>query len=88
MPSSLFVKIVDCYDRVVSFLRSIQAHANGNKKALPKGFVFVEKSAEIDMSNPVPEGLENHFSNSDDGEKLGNWGRLEEPLIDVSLTDR
>jgi hypothetical protein len=73
---------------MASCLRSIQAHASGNEKALPKRFVFVVKSSGIDKFNLVPEGLENHFINPEDGKKLGNRGRREGPLVDVSLSDR
>ncbi|OUW77985.1 MAG: hypothetical protein CBD74_11525 [Saprospirales bacterium TMED214] len=73
---------------MASCLRSIQAHAAGNEETLPKRFVFVVKSSGIDKFNLVPEGLENHFINPDDGKKLGNRGRREGPLVDVSLTDR
>ena len=73
---------------MASCLRSIQAHATGNEDALPKRFVFVVKSSGIDKFNLVPEGLENHFINPEDGKKLGNRGRREGPLVDVSLTDR
>ena len=73
---------------MASCLRSIQAHATGNEDALPKRFVFVVKSSGIDKFNLVPEGLENHFINPEDGKKLGNRGRRVGPLVDVSLTDR
>ena len=73
---------------MASCLRSIQAHAAGNEETLPKRFVFVVKSSGIDKFNLVPEGLENHFITPDDGKKLGNRGRREGPLVDVSLTDR
>ncbi len=73
---------------MASCLRSIQAHAARNEDALPKRFVFVVKSSGIDKFNLVPEGLENHFINPDDGKKLGNRGRREGPLVDISLTDR
>ena len=46
------------------------------------------KSSGIDKFNLVPEGLENHFINPEDGKKLGNRGRREGPLVDVSLADR
>lgn len=70
---------------MASCLRSIQAHAAGNEKTLPKRFVFVVKSSGIDKFNLVPDGLENHFTNPDDGKKLGNRGRRPGPLVDLSL---
>lgn len=73
---------------MASCMRSIQAHAAGNEKALPKRFVFVVKSSGIDKFNLVPDGLENHFINPDDGKKLGNRGRRHGPLVDVPLADR
>ena len=73
---------------MASCLRSIQAYAAGNEKGLPKRFVFVVKSSGIDKFNLVPDGLENHFINPDDGKKLGNRARRQGPLIDVSLAER
>ena len=73
---------------MASCLRSIQAHAVADEETLPKRFVFVVKSSGIDKFNLVPEGLENHFINPDDGKKLGNRGRRLGPLVDVSLADR
>jgi len=73
---------------MASCLRSIQAHAAGNEKTLPKRFAFVVKSSGIDKFNLVPDGLENHFINPDDGKKLGNRSRRHGPLVDVSLADR
>lgn len=73
---------------MASCLQSIQAHAAGNEEGLPKRFVFVVKSSGIDKFNLVPDGLENHFINPGDGKKLGNRGRREGPLVDVSLSDR
>ncbi|MDA7914682.1 DUF1552 domain-containing protein [bacterium] len=73
---------------MASCLRSIQAHAAGNEETLPKRFVFVVKSSGIDKFNLVPDGLENHYINPDDGKKLGNRGRREGPLVDVSLSNR
>ena len=72
---------------MASCLRSIQVHAAGNEQALPKRFVFVVKSSGIDKFNLVPDGLENHFIDSDDGKKLGNRARRHGPLVDVSLAD-
>ncbi|MDG2387772.1 MAG: DUF1552 domain-containing protein [Planctomycetaceae bacterium] len=73
---------------MASCLRSIQAHAAGNEKTLPKRFVFVVKSSGIDKFNLVPDDLENYFINPDDGKKLGNRARRQGPLVDVSLADR
>lgn len=70
---------------MASCLRSIRAHVVGDEQALPKRFVFVVKSSGIDKFNLVPEGLENHFVSQDDGKKLGNRGRRQGPLVDVSL---
>lgn len=72
---------------MASCLRSIQAHASGNEETLPKRFVFVVKSSGIDKFNLVPGDLENRFINPDDGQKLGNRGRREGPLVDVALAD-
>jgi hypothetical protein len=72
---------------MASCLRSIQAHAAGNEETLPKRFVFVVKSSGIDKFNLVPQGLENHFVNPDDGKKLGNRGRRPGPLVNASLAD-
>ena len=72
---------------MASCLRSIRAHADGDERTLPKRFVFVVKSSGIDKFNLVPEGLENHFIDPDDGKKLGNRGRRQGPLVDVSLAD-
>ncbi|MEC8410759.1 MAG: DUF1552 domain-containing protein [Planctomycetota bacterium] len=72
---------------MASCLRSIRAHAAGTDAPLPKRFVFVVKSSGIDKFNLVPSGVENHFVRPDDGRKLGNRGRLQGPLTDVSLTD-
>ena len=69
------------------FLQSVRVHGAGNEAALPKRFVFVVKSSGIDKFNLVPEGLENHFVNPDDGKKLGNRGRREGPLVDVALAE-
>ena len=52
------------------FLHSVRVHGAGKETALPKRFVFVVKSSGIDKFNLVPEGLENHFVNPDDGK---NW---------------
>ena len=73
---------------MASCLRSIQAHAAGDEKTLPKRFVFVVKSSGIDKFNLVPDGLENHFIDPENEKKLGNRGRRPGPLVDVSLTDR
>lgn len=72
---------------MASCLRSIQAHAAGNEEALPKRFVFVVKSSGIDKYNLVPEGIENHFVHETTGKKLGNNGRRQGELVDVSLAD-
>ncbi len=72
---------------MASCLRTIQAHANGDEETLPKRFVFVVKSSGIDKFNLVPEGLENHFINPEDGKKLGNRGRRPGPRVDVSLAN-
>ncbi len=66
-------------------LQAIRVHGAGKEAALPKRFVFVVKSSGIDKFNLVPDGLENHFANPEDGKKLGNRGRREGPLVDVSL---
>ena len=71
---------------MASCLRSIRAHTDGDEQTLPKRFVFVVKSSGIDKFNLVPEGLGNHFID-DDGKKLGNRGRRQGPLVDVSLAD-
>ena len=68
-----------------SCLRSIQASDAGDP--LPKRFVFVVKSSGIDKYNLVPPGLDNHFVSPAEGTKLGNRGRLEGPLVDVSLAE-
>ncbi|MCH2183231.1 MAG: DUF1552 domain-containing protein [Mariniblastus sp.] len=68
-----------------SCLRSIRASDAG--APLPKRFVFVVKSSGIDKYNLVPPGLDNHFVSPAEGTKLGNRGRLEGPLLDVSLAD-
>ena len=73
---------------MASCLRSIQAHAAGDEKTLPKRFVFVVKSSGIDKFNLVPDGLENHFIDPENEKKLGNRGRRPGPLVDVSPTDR
>ena len=70
------------------FLNSVRLHASGAEAKLPKRFVFVVKSSGIDKFNLVPDGLENHFINPDDGKKLGNRGRRHGPLVDVPLADR
>ena len=67
------------------FLRSLRAHAMGDETALPKRFVFVVKSSGVDKFNLVPDGLKNHYVHPKDGRKLGNRGRLQGPLVDVSL---
>ena len=72
---------------MASCFRSIQAHAAADEQTLPKRFVFVVKSSGIDKYNLVPGDLENHFIHPQDGKKLGNRGRLEGPLVDVSLND-
>jgi len=72
---------------MVPFFQSLRVHAAGDEAFLPKRFVFVVKSSGIDKLNLVPEGLENHFVNPDDGKKLGNRGRREGPLVDVALAD-
>ena len=69
------------------FLHSVRVHGAGKETALPKRFVFVVKSSGIDKFNLVPEGLETHFVNPDDGKKLGNRGRREGPLVNVALSD-
>ena len=69
------------------FLQSVRLHAAGDEAALPKRYVFVVKSSGIDKFNLVPEGLENHFVNPDDGNKLGNRSRREGDLVDVSLAE-
>ena len=61
-------------------------HAASEEKTLPKRFVFVVKSSGIDKYNLVPDGLENHYINPDDGKKLGNRARRLGPLVDVSLS--
>ena len=72
---------------MASCLRSIHAHGLANEQTLPKRFVFVVKSSGIDKYNLVPPGLGNHFINPDDGKKLGNRGRLQGPLVNVSLAE-
>ncbi|MDG2105762.1 MAG: DUF1552 domain-containing protein [Pirellulaceae bacterium] len=72
---------------MASCLRTIKAHANGDEASLPKRFVFVVKSSGIDKFNLVPNGLENHFINPQDGKKLGNRGRRPGPLVDVALSN-
>ena len=72
---------------MASCLRSIQAHAAGSERTMPKRFVFVVKSSGIDKFNLVPDGLTNHFVHPENGSKLGNRGRLEGPMVDVSLAD-
>ena len=72
---------------MASCLRSIRAQVVGDEATLPKRFVFVVKSSGIDKFNLVPEGLENRFVSQDDGKKLGNRGRRQGPLVDVSLAD-
>jgi len=69
------------------FLNSVRLQAAGKEAALPKRFVFVVKSSGVEKFNLVPAGLENHFTNPEDGKKLGNRGRRHGPLVDVSLAD-
>lgn len=69
------------------FLNSVRLQAAGNEAALPKRFVFVVKSSGVEKFNLVPDGLENHFTNPENGKKLGNRGRRHGPLVDVALSD-
>jgi len=69
------------------FLNSVRLQAAGSEAALPKRFVFVVKSSGVEKFNLVPDGLENHFTNPENGKKLGNRGRRHGPLVDVALSD-
>ena len=71
---------------MASCLRNIKAHGAANEATLPKRFVFVVKSSGVDKYNLVPKGIDNHFQD-DNGKKLGNRGREQGELIDVSLSD-
>ena len=60
------------------FLHSVRVHGAGKEAALPKRFVFVVKSSGIDKFNLVPEDLENHFLNPEDGKswEIGAGGKV------------
>ena len=57
------------------------------RSSLPKRFVFVVKSSGIDKFNLVPEGLENHFINPEDGKKLGKSGTARRASRRKALAD-